>query len=251
MRAPGNRPARIIPLGAPTAPGEHTDPFPRSRLCICRTGPVPFGGTMPAHPAAALPVHRPRRSSTTSLRPARPGLPWSDALGARVVTALRRRRRGAARPGPVLLPPDRSRPPHAVAGAVRRPGARPRHPHRPRQSRPRPPPRQRQHVLHAAAAGALRAVDPRAGAPAGDGFVEQGGCDLKTAFALPLPLKVISHIVGIDPPAPSGWAPRSGSSSGPRTPIREHRRRRPSASSTCTTISASSWRSGAPTGVTT
>jgi cytochrome P450/ferredoxin-NADP reductase len=32
-----------------------------------------------------------------------------------------------------------------------------------------------------------------------DGFVEDGRADLKTAFALPLPLQVISHVVGLDP----------------------------------------------------
>jgi cytochrome P450/ferredoxin-NADP reductase len=31
-----------------------------------------------------------------------------------------------------------------------------------------------------------------------DGFIEDGEADLKTAFALPLPLKVISHVVGLD-----------------------------------------------------
>jgi len=31
-----------------------------------------------------------------------------------------------------------------------------------------------------------------------DGFADQGEADLKTAFALPLPLRVISHVVGID-----------------------------------------------------
>src|SRR4051794_21745222 len=32
-----------------------------------------------------------------------------------------------------------------------------------------------------------------------DGFVADGQADLKTAFALPLPLQVISHVVGLDP----------------------------------------------------
>jgi len=32
-----------------------------------------------------------------------------------------------------------------------------------------------------------------------DGFVEDGQADLKTAFALPLPLQVMSHVVGLDP----------------------------------------------------
>ncbi len=32
-----------------------------------------------------------------------------------------------------------------------------------------------------------------------DGFVEQGTTDLKTSFALPLPLRVIAHVVGLDP----------------------------------------------------
>src|SRR3954452_17910370 len=31
-----------------------------------------------------------------------------------------------------------------------------------------------------------------------DGFVEQGSTDLKTSFALPLPLRVIAHVVGLD-----------------------------------------------------
>src|SRR4051812_43551406 len=31
-----------------------------------------------------------------------------------------------------------------------------------------------------------------------DGFVEDGAADLKTAFALPLPLQVIAHVVGLD-----------------------------------------------------
>ena len=31
-----------------------------------------------------------------------------------------------------------------------------------------------------------------------DGFAGQGQTDLKTSFALPLPLKVISHVVGLD-----------------------------------------------------
>jgi cytochrome P450/ferredoxin-NADP reductase len=32
-----------------------------------------------------------------------------------------------------------------------------------------------------------------------DAFVEEGSADLKTVFALPLPLQVISHVVGLDP----------------------------------------------------
>ena len=156
--------------------------------------------------------------------------PGADALGARVVTRYDDVVAALHQPGRVLLAPDGARPAPAVAGEVRRPGARPRHADRARQPRPRPAPRGGQHLLHAAQAGPVRAVDRGGGARAGR-RVRDARPDATSSArsALPLALARSRIVVGLDAARAGLDRLRALLLPGPaRTPTtRRPRRRRP------------------------
>src|SRR3954451_7338681 len=194
-------PVRIIPLGATDAPGKQTDARV-SRLCAlrrdrCHPGPE---DPMPSPTAdGGCPFTDPQYLfDDFAATRATDGLPWSGALAARVVSryddivaALHDPDTfSSAATVPELPSPWRER----FAGRVPSRGTllgldNPDHD------------RLRAAVNTFFMPRRLARYEPwirEQPCLLVDGFIEDGEADLKTAFALPLPLKVISHVVGLD-----------------------------------------------------
>src|SRR3954465_6182764 len=194
-------PVRIIPLGATDAPGKQTDARV-SRLCAlrrdrCTPGPE---DPMPSPSAAGgCPFTDPQHLfQDLAATRAADDLPYSEVFDARVVSrydeivaALHDPDTFSSTPTvPEMPSPWRERfagrvpsrgtllgldnPDHDRLRAAVNTFFMPR-----RLARYEPWIREQAHLLV-------------------DGFVEDGSTDLKTSFALPLPLRVIAHVVGLD-----------------------------------------------------